>query len=63
MSGTCVNDLVNERSWEVVLGTCQIQIAKICTDWLVPCFLFTGIGLETQMVYLVGYINPDVRSF
>ena len=32
MSGACINDLVNKRSWEVVLGTCQIQIGEICID-------------------------------
>ena len=32
MSSTCGNDLVNKRSWEVVLGTCQIKTMEICTD-------------------------------
>ena len=32
MADTDINDLVNERSVEVVFGTCQIQVTEFSTD-------------------------------
>ena len=32
MVSTYINVLVNERSGEVVFGTCQIQVPKVSTD-------------------------------
>ena len=32
MSGIGINDLVNEWSGEIVLGTCQVQIMKVSTN-------------------------------
>ena len=32
MANTCINDLINEWSGEVVFGTCQIQVMKFTTD-------------------------------
>jgi hypothetical protein len=30
---------------------------------IMPCFLFTGMGLETHDVYAMGYMNPAVHNF
>ena len=32
MAGTSINDMVDERSWEIVLETCEIEITKISTN-------------------------------
>ena len=32
MFGTHINGLVNKQSWEVVLGTVQIQVAEVFED-------------------------------
>jgi hypothetical protein len=32
MAGAIVDNLINERRWKVVLGTCVIEIAKIDAD-------------------------------
>jgi hypothetical protein len=29
---------------------------------MVPCFLLTGMGLETHDVYAMGYMNSTMRS-
>ena len=46
MSGTSVNDLVNERSGEIVLGTCQIEITKVNTDTNGTHFFVNGNGIR-----------------
>ena len=32
VADTCINDLINEQSGEVVFGACQIQVTKFSTD-------------------------------
>ena len=54
MSGACINDLVNGRCGEVVFGTCPIEIAEVYANVNSTLFLFTGIGLEAQVVYAMG---------
>ena len=54
MSGPCMDDLVDERCGEVVFGTCPIETMKVCANMNGTLFLFTGIGLETKVVYAMG---------
>ena len=42
MTDAFINDLVNKRSWEVVLGTCQIQIVEVCIYVNGALFLIRG---------------------
>ena len=32
MTGTCINDLIDERCGEVVFGTCPIEVTKVCAN-------------------------------
>jgi hypothetical protein len=32
MVGTVVHDLIDERHWKVVFGTCVTEIAKVCAN-------------------------------
>ena len=32
MSGTGIDNLINEGCWEVVFGTCPIEIAEVCAN-------------------------------
>ena len=50
MAGVVIDNLINERRWEVVLGTCVVDIAKVGADTDRSLFLSTGIGLETHDV-------------
>ena len=55
MSGACIDDLVDERYWEFVFGTWLIQITEVYANVDGTLFfLFTGKGLETQVVYAIG---------
>ena len=45
MSGTCIDDLVDEHGGEVVFGTCPIKIMEVCANVNGNPFLFTGKGL------------------
>jgi hypothetical protein len=46
-----IDNLIDERRWEVVLGTCVIEIMKVGADmWIDPFFLSTGTGLEAHEV-------------
>ena len=47
MSGTCIDNMINEGCWEVVFGTGPIQIVEVC---MVPYFLFMGMRFETYVV-------------
>jgi hypothetical protein len=57
--GTIIDNLVDERGWEVVFGTSMIEIMKVGADANSALFLLTGMGLETHEVYAMGYMNPD----
>ena len=45
------------------LGHEKFKSRKSVQMQMVPCFLLTGTGLETQVVYAMGYMNPTLRSF
>ena len=45
------------------LGHAKFKSRKSVQMRMVPCFLFTGTGLETQVVYAMGYMKPHVCSF
>ena len=32
MSSACINDLIDERCWEVIFGTCPIEIMEVCAN-------------------------------
>ena len=32
MSGTCIDNLIDEGCWEVVFGTCSIEIMEVCEN-------------------------------
>ena len=32
VASTVVNNLIDERHWKVVFGTCLIEIAKVCAN-------------------------------
>ena len=32
MSDACIDNLINEGCWEVVFGTCPIEIAEVCEN-------------------------------
>lgn len=58
MATACVNNLVNKRGKKIVFGINLVQIPKINTDInSFLFFLFTGIGLETHDMYIIGQFN------
>ena len=32
MSSACIDDLIDEGCWEVVFGTCPIEVAEVCAN-------------------------------
>ena len=32
MSSACIDDLINEGHWEVVFGTCPIEVVEVCAN-------------------------------
>ena len=54
MSSARIDDLVDERCGEVIFGTCPIEVMKVYANTNGTLFLFTGTGLETQVVYAMG---------
>ena len=48
VAGAIVDNLIDERRWEVVFGTCIVEIAKVSANANGACFLSTGTGLETH---------------
>ena len=50
MSGACIDDLIDEGCGEVVFGTCPIEVMEVYANANGTLFLFTGTGLETQVV-------------
>jgi hypothetical protein len=32
VAGAVINDLIDEGRWEVVFGTCIVEIVKVCAD-------------------------------
>jgi hypothetical protein len=43
MAGAIVDNLIDERRWEVVFGTCIVEIAKI------------GANADRSLVFVDGY--------
>jgi hypothetical protein len=39
---TVVDNLIDERLWKVVFGTCMIEIAKVCADTNSTLFFVNG---------------------
>ena len=52
--GACINNLIDEGCGKVVFETHPVEVAEVCAKQMVPYFLFTGTGLETQVVYAMG---------
>jgi len=50
MAYAIVDDLINERHWKFVFGTCVIEIVKVRVDTDSALFLLMGIGLEAHDV-------------
>ena len=42
MAGTVVDNLIDERHWKVVFGTCMIEIAKFCANMDSALFFVNG---------------------
>jgi hypothetical protein len=42
MAGAVVDNLIDERRWKVVFGTCVIEIAKFCANVDSALFFFNG---------------------
>ena len=42
MAGAVIDDLIDEGCWEVVLGTCIVEIEKVCADADSALFLVDG---------------------
>ena len=32
MSSTCIDNLIDEGCWEVVFGTCPIEVMEVCAN-------------------------------
>ena len=45
------------------LGHAKFKSWKLVQTQMVPYFLLTGKGTETQVVYTMGYMKLDLRSF
>jgi hypothetical protein len=45
MDDTVIDNLVDERGWEVVFGTSVVEIAKVCADVNNALFLVNGEGV------------------
>jgi hypothetical protein len=54
MDDTVIDNLVDERGWEVVFGTSMDEIMKVGVDMNNSLFLLMGTGLETHEVYTMG---------
>ena len=42
MSGTCIDNLINEGCWEFVFGTCPIEIVEVCANTEGTLFFIHG---------------------
>jgi hypothetical protein len=42
VAGAVIDDLIDEGCWEVVFGTCIVEIAKVCADEDSALFLVDG---------------------
>jgi hypothetical protein len=42
VAGAVVDNLIDERLWKVVFGTCVIEIAKVCENVDSALFFFDG---------------------
>ena len=42
MSNTCIDDLIDEGCWEVVFGTCPIEVVKFCANTNGTLFFIHG---------------------
>jgi hypothetical protein len=42
MAYTVVDNLIDERHWKVVFGTCVIEIVKVCADADSALFFING---------------------
>ena len=42
MSGTCIDNLIDEQCGEIVFGTCPIEVAKVCANADGTLFLIYG---------------------
>jgi hypothetical protein len=45
MVGAIIDDLVEERGWEVVFGTSVVEIMKVCVDRNSSLFFGNGDGV------------------
>jgi hypothetical protein len=50
MAGAIIDNLIDERRWEVSFGQALLRSRKSVQTQMVPCFLSTGTGLETHEV-------------
>jgi hypothetical protein len=42
MADAVIDNLIDERRWKVVFGTCMIQIAKVCANMDSALFFVNG---------------------
>jgi hypothetical protein len=58
MSSASIDNLIMKGVGKLSLGHAWLRSWKSVHTRMVPCFLLTGIGLETHDVYAMGYMNP-----
>jgi len=49
-----IDNLVNERGWEVFFKTRMVEIRKVSADTNSALFLLMGMGLQSHEVYTMG---------
>ena len=54
MSSACIDNMIDEGCGKFSLGHAQFISWKSMQTWMVPYFLFMGIGLEAQVMYEMG---------
>jgi hypothetical protein len=59
MVGTIIDDLVDERGWEVVFGTSMVEIVKVCADVNSSLFFVNGDGVGDPRSVRNGVNEPD----
>ena len=46
MSGACIDNMIDEGCWEVVFGTCPIEIAEVCANTDGTLFFIHGNNIR-----------------
>ena len=63
MASTIIDDLINERHWEVVFGTCIVEIAKVGADANRALFFIDGYRVRNPRCISDGVNESSYAQF